>query len=423
MLAGAAGSVDFHTNPDLVGPDLTAVEQAAQQWVLRMRHGMQRPSAIKRIGEALGLWLRGTTTTIVDLQRSRELTCPYDASGNDLQPSVRNQPSNRGGDLGRYPVAVDVPPRPSMAEEAALLLGAKALPQRVAVRPQTVDCRAPADLGAAPSQPAREFADAADRHLVGANGDGFITGMAPWDLPPAGQGDDPSIMPCRIERKNQVHHRQARSDQQRGFTGNGEILNCGARLGAPRVGDQAFGGSRKGGQRKRLLVTSSKYQRSDVDRRAIIEPNFPRVALARGGDCRSLADLGISARNRFIEHRTEIAAEHAPLRETRPVAAFRFEHPSEMIGIAGPGAHPVGGHIEQVRRLGRRISNSLPCAVARFDHDRANATSRKLSGKDRSGGAAADNRDRFLPVRFRSQANSPDLQPRLFAGSYGRTFR
>jgi hypothetical protein len=48
---------------------------------------------------------------------------------------------------------------------------------------------------------------------------------------------------------------------------------------------------------------------------------------------------------------------------------------------------------------------------------------RELGREDRPRSTAPDNRDRHLPIRFRSQANSPDSPRPPYGASYARTFR
>jgi len=104
------------------------------------------------------------------------------------------------------------------------------------------------------------------------------------------------------------------------------------------------------------------------------------------------------------------------------VPAFRLEAPGEMVGIVGERAHSFGPDIEQMRRLGRRISDAVPRTAAAIDEDGADTASRQLGGEDRPRRATSDNRNRDDPVRFRNQARPPGLQRRLCASPYGRAF-
>ena len=61
-------------------------------------------------------------------------------------------------------------------------------------------------------------------------------------------------------------------------------------------------------------------------------------------------NLRIAACNRLIEDLAQIAAKQPALGEAAMVAAFGFEARGEVAGLAGPGAHPLGADIQQVRR-------------------------------------------------------------------------
>jgi hypothetical protein len=92
-----------------------------------------------------------------------------------------------------------------------------------------------------------------------------------------------------------------------------------------------------------------------------------------------------------------------------------------MIGLAGDRAHSLRTDVQQVRGLGRRVSDALADPAAAVDQERFDTATCQLRGEDRPRRATADDCDRRLAVRFRSQANSPDSQRRLCACSYGRT--
>ena len=81
----------------------------------------------------------------------------------------------------------------------------------------------------------------------------------------------------------------------------------------------------------------------------------------------------------------------------------------EMARLARPGAHAFRAHVQEMRGLGRRISDAASRSSAAIDQHRCDATAGKLRGEDGARSTASDNRDRDDPVRFRSQANSPDL--------------
>ena len=68
------------------------------------------------------------------------------SSGDDFEAALFNEPIHLLRDLGRDAMTVNVPPRPTVAEEQTLLPNRKRLPQRVAERPKGVDCRPPSDF-------------------------------------------------------------------------------------------------------------------------------------------------------------------------------------------------------------------------------------------------------------------------------------
>src|SRR5205085_2972260 len=134
MLSGAAGSVDLETDAKVIRPDFVRIEQAAQQRVLRTRDRVQRARAVEGISEGLRLHRVRAATPVLDGNAVRCVRRANNAAGDDLQPALADHPSNGRRDLRRDAVAVNVPPRASMAQEPALLLTAQALPQRMAVR-------------------------------------------------------------------------------------------------------------------------------------------------------------------------------------------------------------------------------------------------------------------------------------------------
>jgi hypothetical protein len=79
-----------------------------------------------------------------------------------------------------------------------------------------------------------------------------------------------------------------------------------------------------------------------------------------------------------------------------------------MTRIVRPGGHSFSPNVEEVRRLRCRIGNTSANTAAAIDQDRGNAAPRQLRGQDGPGRSATDYRDRNGPLRFRSQASSPD---------------
>src|SRR5690348_13045896 len=121
---------------------------------------MQRAGAVQRISEGLGPALARAAPTVGNLDTLVGVAGGLDAAGHDLEVAVSDHPRDDVGDLGRDAVAVDVPPRPRVAQEALLLIVAETLPQRVAVRPQAVDRGPPPHFGAPFAQPPDRTAEA-----------------------------------------------------------------------------------------------------------------------------------------------------------------------------------------------------------------------------------------------------------------------
>jgi len=65
-----------------------------------------------------------------------------------------------------------------------------------------------------------------------------------------------------------------------------------------------------------------------------------------------------------------------------------------MVGLAGQSTHPLGAHVQQVRRLLGRIGDPAAHAAAAVDQQRSNPAAGELRGEDGSRRATPDNRDR-----------------------------
>src|SRR5438105_2165322 len=122
MLAGAAGSVDFETDAEMIGPNLAGVEQAAEQRVLRARDRVKWAGAVECVGKVLRPQGLRAPAPIFDLDAVRSFMRPDDAPGDDLKPSLGTRPRDDVGDFGRNTVTMNVPPVPHMTQEAALLV-------------------------------------------------------------------------------------------------------------------------------------------------------------------------------------------------------------------------------------------------------------------------------------------------------------
>jgi hypothetical protein len=239
----------------------------------------------------------------------------------------------------------------------------------------------------------------------------------------AREGDNPAAVPCRIERQHEVNHGEAGADEQRSPAARSQFSYCRTGIIAPRIANETAPDTVKGAQRLRLLVADGKDQRLSVDRRPVVERHMPSRLIAVTGNGRCLSRLGAAAPDRLLKDLTEIPRKKAPLSEAAPITALGFERPREMVGLTRERAHALRADVEQVRLLGRRVSDSPAHAAAAVDQRRADAAPRELRREDGSRCSAADNCDRRPAVRFRSQANSPDLPRRLCGGPYDRTCR
>src|SRR6185312_6357163 len=156
----------------MVRPDLAAIEKTAQQGVPRPFDRMQRTGAVEGVSEARRLKIAAPAAADFHFKTLRHLACGNHTSGDDFQPALPDQPRDGRCDLGRDPVTVNIPPGAGVTNEATLLLRPEALPKRLTVRPQAIDCGAPADLGAAPTQPPPKRPNASLWHLSLVNGSG-----------------------------------------------------------------------------------------------------------------------------------------------------------------------------------------------------------------------------------------------------------
>ena len=104
-----------------------------------------------------------------------------------------------------------------------LLVQRQRLPDGVAVRPQSVHRRAPADRGASLAQPAEQLSRIAQWHFVQLDRRRLMIRMRVRDEPAPRQSNDPSAMPGGVERQDRVDHGQAGADDQDVGVGCGSI--------------------------------------------------------------------------------------------------------------------------------------------------------------------------------------------------------
>ena len=157
-------------------------------------------------------------------------------------------------------MAVDVPPRAGVTQEALLLVLIEALPQQMAVWPQTVDRSTPADLAAAAPQPAQELANAAAGDLILLNRRWVEIGMGARGKAAPGKSNDLALMPGSIEREDEIDHRQACPDQQRGVASLSQITHCCASVFTPRIANEPIADAGESAQRLRFLVPDGEHQ-------------------------------------------------------------------------------------------------------------------------------------------------------------------
>ena len=190
-------------------------------------------------------------------------------------------------------------------------------------------------------------------------------------------------------------------------------------VSAPRIADEA---------RRRRPRTRSAPRAPDCRQRAQAHLRLRSVAPSSSSMCqppspRARARTAVAstsdaaARDGLVEDFAEIAAEQPALGKAAADRRLPLRTPREMVGLAGPGAHSFGADVEQVRRLGGRISDALPHPPAAVDQQpsamprRASCAARIVPEKPPPTIATG------IPVRFHSRANSPGL-PRPLCASH-----
>src|SRR5579872_3547900 len=150
ILAGTAGFADIQSDPEVIRLYLPGVEQAAEQRIFRMGDRMERTRAVERESKIFRSRLARTAPPIIHRKASARFMSANDLACCNFEAPFANQKGERLRHFGSDAVAVDIPPRPRMTQEALLLLSTHRLPQRMAVRAKTVYGSAPAHLSAAP---------------------------------------------------------------------------------------------------------------------------------------------------------------------------------------------------------------------------------------------------------------------------------
>src|SRR3954451_1791794 len=141
MFAGPAGSIDRQADIEVIRLRCTGIEQAAQHGILGLSNRVQRPRGVERVTDDHRSIDRRASRPIGDLQSPIGVARGDDAPRDQLEPALANKLGNSLSNLGSDPVAMNVPIGPGVAEEAALLAGIYALPNRVTVRTEPIDSK------------------------------------------------------------------------------------------------------------------------------------------------------------------------------------------------------------------------------------------------------------------------------------------
>ena len=189
-----------------------------------------------------------------------------------------------------------------------------------------------------------------------------------------------------------------------------ESLDRGAGFGAPRIADEALAGA----PRKRSALPAPGCRPQAPARR----PRSSRRRRARSASRRSPRsreraprsnNLRIAAGHRLVEDFARDSGRTAAAGRSR--AGRRLRSRSAVAKWSGSPAQaliPSARTLSRCAGFGRRISDAAAHPAAAVDQDRGDAAPRQLGGEDGARKPAADDRDRHEPVRFHSQASSPD---------------
>src|SRR5689334_1555544 len=398
----------------------SVIEQAAKQRIARVSNRVKRAGTIECVGETPLLGRTCAASPNLDLQRIAAVARGQDSAGRNLQTTLGDHPHDRIRHLWRNSVTMHVPPWPGVPQEAALLLKVEALPQSMTVGPQAVDGSAPSDLCAAATEPAPESAQTAAWNVVLLDRRGLEVCMAAGDQATSRQGQDLSLITGCVERKHEVDHGEAGTDEKYRLAALRNLKNCSLGLLSPRIANEPPIRAGEHAKPFRFLIADreDKSLRSDI--LAVVELNVPTAIIPRsagGGRCDR---AHVAAADSVVEDLAKVACEHSSLREPSTLAPFAFDPSCEVIRLASPGTHAFRPNVEEVRGLGGRISNAFPHPTASVDQDGADATTRQLRRHDRPRRAAADDCNRNDPIRFRSQAKPPGSMHPLSCGSYDR---
>ena len=239
----------------------------------------------------------------------------------------------------------------------------------MAVRPQAVDRRAPADLArraAAASATARARSPCGTRRARPAPASKSAWARGIWPrrdratirprCPAASSDSTRSTMVRPVPRSSTSPPLAAdRSTAACASAPHGLLTKRVAAARAKRAAARAPG------------CRSPAPARSACDRVAVVQRDAPAVVRARRADGRCLDQRRLPAATASSRISPQIAAEQAPLGEIAAVAAFALERFGEMVGLVRPGAHPSARTLSRCAGSRRRISDAAARPPAAFD--------------------------------------------------------
>src|SRR4029453_15400074 len=135
-------------------------------------------------------------------------------------------------------MAVNIPPGPDVAQKPQLLGPTQSSPDRVAVRPQAIDCSTPAYRRSAIEQPAPQSLQRALRNFLQLYRCNAMVGMSARRQAATRQGGDPATKPRFIQAQHHVDHGKAGADQQHVAAACGRLCYGLAAGSAPGIVDE-----------------------------------------------------------------------------------------------------------------------------------------------------------------------------------------
>ena len=320
---------------------------------------------------------------------------------------------DQGGRARRDAVAVNVPPRDRVAQEAGALGQRRGLPQRDRMRADVVDGIAPV-LALGPGAAGEVAGPAGDdahrrteRHVGGVHRERVAAGhVRARQKTAARDGDDLAAMVGAGQRQDLVHHRQARAHDHH------RAVRVDPVDAFPRAARQAARvGSRNG-------MAGGEDREVGRDRRAVRQPRHDAAA----GVVQPLADAlhvaqpvaaSAGAVAQLVGQVVAIgaAADEALLGHPRPLGA-RLEPAEEMQRIVGVRRHHVGAGVQQVVGIGGRISDPPAGAIRPLDqrHGDPVRLPQQMRRHQRPGRTTAEDQDvKAIAARFRVAGRVPRL--------------